>query len=77
VYTLQSYMPYEPDLDDEVIDDGPSTPPYMRIRRINPRNGSEMWEHFQQRAPLDVQFDKNSIRLVFKKEVQVLKFLSF
>jgi hypothetical protein len=36
-----------------------------------------MWEHFQQRAPLDVAFEKNTIRMVFKKEVQVLKFFSF
>jgi hypothetical protein len=34
-----------------------------------------MWEHFQQRAPLDVRFDRNTIRLVFKKEVQVLRTL--
>jgi hypothetical protein len=30
----------------------------------------------QPRAPFDVQFDGDSIELVFKKEVQVLKFLS-
>ena len=36
-----------------------------------------MWEHYQERAPLDAQFDGNSIALVFKKEVQVLKFLAF
>ena len=36
-----------------------------------------MWEHFEQRAPLDVRFDKNSIQLVFKKEVAVLKYLAF
>lgn len=41
-----------------------------------PANGRIMWEHFQQRAPLDVEFDKNTIRLVFKKEVQVLRFLA-
>ena len=34
-------------------------------------------EHFQQRAPMDVRFDKNTIRLVFKKEVQVLRSVSF
>jgi hypothetical protein len=75
IYIVQSYSP---DVDDE--DEGDSltsgfeTPPYVRIRRINPKNGKEMWEHFQQRAPLDVEFDKNTIRLVFRKEVQVLKF---
>ena len=49
----------------------------MSIKRLNPKNGRVMWEHVQQRAPVDVQFDQNSIRLVFKKEVQVLKFLTF
>jgi len=78
IYTFQSYMPPEPDEEDGFsTETGFDTPPYMRIRRINPRNGSEMWQHFQQRAPLDVQFERNSIRLVFKKEVQVLKFLAF
>jgi len=35
------------------------------------------WRHDQDRAPLAVQFDRNSIQLVFRKEVQVLKYLSF
>jgi outer membrane protein assembly factor BamB len=50
---------------------------YMRIRRLDPGDGRVMWEHFQARAPLDVQFKGNSIQLVFQKEVQVLRFLSF
>jgi hypothetical protein len=80
IYALQSYSPLE-DEDDEENPYSPTsgfdTPPYVRIRRLNPKNGKEMWEHFQQRAPLDVEFDKNTIRLVFRKEVQVLKFTSF
>jgi hypothetical protein len=35
-----------------------------------------MWEHVQKRAPLEVQFDQNTIRLVFKREVQVLRFVA-
>lgn len=78
VYTVRFYMPPEPDEDEfPTTETGFDTPPYLRIRRINPANGTELWEHFQQRAPLDIQFDRNIIRLVFKKEVQVLKFLSF
>jgi hypothetical protein len=76
ILAVQSYKPDE--------EESPYTPdtgleklPYLQIRRMSPRNGQVMWEHFQQRAPLDVAFDKNIIRLVFKKEVQVLKFLSF
>ena len=48
----------------------------LSIKRLNPKNGHVLWEHVQNRAPLDVQFDHNTIRLVFKKEVQVLKFLA-
>jgi hypothetical protein len=49
----------------------------LSIKRLNPKNGRVMWEHVQKRAPLDVQFDQNTIRLVFKHEVQVLRFLTF
>jgi hypothetical protein len=51
-------------------------PPYLRIARINPKNGRVMWEHNQDRCPIDVRFDDNSIELIFKREVQVLKYLS-
>ena len=77
IYSVQSYSPLEDEDDEEnpySVTTGFETPPYLRIRRINPKNGKEMWEYFQQRAPLDVAFDKNTIRLVFRKEVQVLKF---
>jgi len=46
------------------------------IKRLNPKNGHVMWEHVQKRAPLEVQFDQNTIRLVFKREVQVLRFVA-
>ena len=48
----------------------------LDIKRLNPKNGHVMWEHVQNRAPLEVQFDQNTIRLVFKKEVQVLRFVA-
>jgi len=47
---------------------------FVSIKRINPKNGRVMWEHVEKRAPFDVQFDQNTIRLVFKKEVEVLRF---
>jgi hypothetical protein len=50
--------------------------PYVRIRRINPRNGREIWQHFEQRAPLDIEFEANYIRLVFRKEVEILRFVA-
>ncbi len=48
----------------------------LSIERLNPKNGHVMWEHCQKRAPLDIEFDHNFIRLVFRKEVQVLHFLT-
>jgi hypothetical protein len=78
IYTLRFHQPDELDLDDPYVPDtGFEARPFMRLKRINPKNGQVMWEHSQQRAPLDVQFQNNIIQLVFKKEVQVLKFLSF
>ena len=50
--------------------------PFISIKRLNPDNGRTLWHHFEQRFPLDVHFDKNSFDLLFKKEVQVLKFIS-
>ncbi len=73
IYMMSSYRRDE----EEGSGFGMDTPSYLRIKRISPKNGRIMWEHFQQRGPLDVKFDKNTIQLVFKKEVQVLKFLSF
>jgi endogenous inhibitor of DNA gyrase (YacG/DUF329 family) len=78
IYSVQSYDPNP--TDEEVLSDtlqGLQKPPYLRIARINPKNGRVMWEHYQDRAPVDIQFKDNSIELVFKKEVQVLKYLSF
>jgi hypothetical protein len=78
LYVVQSYRPHESeDESPYTVETGFETPPYLRIKRINPKNGKELWEHFQQRGPLDIQFKDNNIHLVFKKEVQVLKFLTF
>lgn len=76
IYTVQSYDPNPTDEEQEndmVI----QKPPYFRIARINPKNGRILWEHYQDRVPFDVRFQDNSIELVFKREVQVLKYLTF
>jgi hypothetical protein len=75
IYCVKYMRPSE---DDEAspYSVGFETRPYVRIKRLNPKNGKEIWEHFQDRGPLDIQFTKNTIELVFKKEVQVLKFLA-
>jgi hypothetical protein len=51
-------------------------PPFTKIMRINPSNGRTMWEHDIDRAAVDVQFDKNVISIVLKKEVEVLRFFT-
>ena len=50
---------------------------FLSIKRINPKTGKAMWEYSDDRAPLEMRFDGNIIRLVFRKEVQVLRFLTF
>jgi len=76
IYTLQSYDPNP--TDEEVLNDSLvdlQKPPYLRITRIDPANGRTLWDHEQDRCPVAVQFDQNQILLIFKREVQVLKFM--
>jgi hypothetical protein len=54
---------------------GAYTPPHIRLRRLSASNGEVKWEHYQKRAPLNVDIQNNTIQFVFKKEVQVLKFI--
>ena len=78
LYTLESFAS-DDDSDDGSpfpVQSGLETQPFFRLKRLDPRTGKDLWEHFQQRAPLDVRFDRNTIRLVFRKEVQVLKFFA-
>jgi hypothetical protein len=73
ILAAQSSIPDNPNDSDT----GLEKQPWLRIRRINASNGREVWDHFQERAPLDIAFDQSTIRLVFKKEVQVLRFPGF
>jgi len=51
---------------------------FFMVRRLNPKNGHSMFVYVERgRCPIDVQFKDNTIELVYRKEVQVLKFLSF
>ena len=56
---------------------GPAVRPHIRIKRLSASSGRVMWEHHQERAPLDVQFERNEIRILFRKELQVLRFLTW
>ncbi len=77
---LYSTRYYQADLDEEsgayTADSIAGRGSFLSIKRINPKNGKVIWEHSEDRAPLDVQFDQNEIRLVFRREVEVLRFLA-
>jgi hypothetical protein len=79
IYTVSYLSPTDEDeeLNPDLVAIGAQTLPYVRIRRIDPKNGHVMWDHFQQRGALDVKIHENTFQIVFKKEVQVLKFISF
>ena len=79
IYTINYTGPQDDDeeISPEMVAMGVQTRPYVRIRRINPKNGQLMWDHFQQRGALDVKIHENTFQIVFKKEVQVLKFIAF
>jgi hypothetical protein len=49
----------------------------MDIRRLDQKTGKVVWDYPERRAPLSVRFSGNIIELVFRKEVEVLKFLTF
>jgi hypothetical protein len=77
---IYSVYAYHADNDDEseqyTADSIAGRESVLKIKRLNPRNGHVMWTHQEERAPLDLQFDQNTIRLVFRKEVEVLRFLA-
>ena len=49
----------------------------MDIRRLDPKTGKVTWDYSEPRCPVSVHFKGNIIELVFRKEVEVLKFISF
>ena len=77
IYTVQVYNPSEEEKKTADTAGITPAPPYVMIRRINPKNGEVMWDCEVDKGPtLYVRFKGNSIELVFVKEVDVLKFLS-
>ena len=76
IYTVQSYDP-NPNDTEQMSDMALQKPAYLRIARVSPKNGRILWEHQEDSCPIDVRFNDNSIELIFKREVQVLKYLTF
>jgi len=77
IYTVHSFTPEEEDPDGPPpVVTGFEPQAHLSIKRLDPGTGRQLWEHFEERSPLDVRFDHNIIHLVFRKEVEVLKFLT-
>ncbi len=73
IYTVETYDPGD---QTRQMDIGVETPPYFRLRRIDPGSGRVLWARIEERVPVAMAFDQNLIRLVFKREVEILRFFS-
>jgi outer membrane protein assembly factor BamB len=79
IYVVECYDPNPRDHDvlDQTMADL-QRPPYLRIARLRPADGSVMWDYYDRdRCPVSWSFDGSSIQLIFKREVQVLRYLTF
>ncbi|HEY5042790.1 MAG TPA: PQQ-binding-like beta-propeller repeat protein, partial [Verrucomicrobiae bacterium] len=76
IYTVQSFDPNPTD-EDQLSDMTLQSPALLRIKRINPKDGRVLWDYERDSCPVDVQFKDNTIELIFKRTVQVLKYVTF
>ncbi len=76
IYTMRSNQADDNGGEENPYATGLELPSFLELKRLNPENGRLMWVKTEKRAPLDIHFDGNSIRLVFRKEVEILKFIS-
>ena len=49
---------------------------HVRVHRLDRGSGKVLWEHYERRAPIAFDARGTAIGILFKKEVEVLKFLS-
>ena len=49
---------------------------HVRVHRLDRGSGKVLWEHYERRAPIAFDAHGTAIGILFKKEVEVLKFLS-
>ncbi len=52
------------------------TPEYMKLYRLENETGLVRWEHYDKRMPLSWDCQDNTIVLLFRNELQIVKFLS-
>ena len=55
---------------------GKKVPAHTRFYRLHPRDGRVIWDHIEERYPVDIDFRDNKIVALFADEVRVLEFLS-
>ena len=78
IYVIESFDPNPTDQDvDNDMTASLQRPPYLRITRLRPSDGRILWDYYDRdRCPVNWNFDGNSIQLIFKREVQVLRYLT-
>ena len=79
IYVIEAYDPNPTD-EDELNDMTVALqkPAYLRISRLRPSDGRILWDYYDplDRCPVNWAFEGNSIQLIFKREVQVLRYLT-
>jgi len=73
IYATESHPGEDPGLPGM----GRGIPAHVRIYRLDLADGADLWEHYDNRFPLALDFQKNTIQILFKQELQVLKFIAF
>jgi outer membrane protein assembly factor BamB len=77
IYVIEAYDPNP--TDEDVLNDMTASlqkPAYMRLTRLRPSDGRVLWEYYDARCPVNWSFENNSIQLIFKREVQVLRYVT-
>lgn len=76
IYAVTSFDPG--DGDEQTMDSlaGIERQPLTRIICINPSDGRILWQHDEARTPMNIQFDGSFIRIISKKDVEVLHYLA-
>jgi len=73
IYATESHPGEDPGLPGM----GRGIPAHVRIYRLDLADGTDLWEHYDHRFPLALDFQKKTIQILFKQEMQVLKFIAF
>ena len=78
IYAVQVYdSGFDRDEDRNDLTDSLQKKDFLRIVRLDPKTGRELWIYEEQSAPFSVRFNGTYIQLIFKTEVDVLKYMKF